>query len=196
MLKALATVEQYKRYNRISENQNGVASKGFNVVNKESDEEITLYLNAASATIREYTNRLFTNAKVTELFMNEIGNVLITSEDIKSISEITNNSYNIDNDNITFYGNTITSNFILSGTSLVVYDNDFTEVPADITQSCIQLASLMSRKKDRIGEYSVTNGDNTTTYLNVDLPPDVRFILDNYVNYFSTSRVIKVEEIL
>lgn len=196
MLKALATVEQYKRYNRISENQNGVASKGFNVVNKESDEEITLYLNAASATIREYTNRLFTNAKVTELFMNEIGNVLITSEDIKSISEITNNSYNIDNDNITFYGNTITSNFILSGTSLVVYDNDFTEVPADITQSCIQLASLMSRKKDRIGEYSVTNGDNTTTYLNVDLPPDVRFILDNYVNYFSTSRVIKVEEIV
>lgn len=196
MLKALATVEQYKRYNRISENQNGVASKGFNVVNKESDEEITLYLNAASATIREYTNRLFTNAKVTELFMNEIGNVLITSEDIKSISEITNNSYSIDNDNITFYGNTITSNFILSGTSLVVYDNDFTEVPADITQSCIQLASLMSRKKDRIGEYSVTNGDNTTTYLNVDLPPDIRFILDNYVNYFSTSRVIKVEEIL
>lgn len=196
MLKALATVEQYKRYNRITENQNGVSSKGFNVVNKESDDEITLYLNAASATIREYTNRLFTNAKVTELFMNEIGNVLITSEDIKTIVGLTNNSYDVDSDNITFYGNTITSNYILSGTSLVVYNSDFTEVPADITQCCIQLASIMSRKKDRIGEYSVTNGDNTTTYLNVDLPPDVRFILDNYVNYFSTSRVIKVEEIV
>lgn len=191
-MKSLATIEQYKRYNRVENNNSvGISSKGFDDSRtNESDEEIQLYLDAASQTIRNYVGKDFTLMKYTEnQFLNHIGRYR-TSERIKQVININSGGFDIDKDYYKTFGNVIVSDRFFCGNIIVEYIGGYEEVPADIVQSTIHLASMLSRKKTRIGVQSVTNGDNTTVYQTVDLPADIKLILDDYRSWITSGSVI------
>lgn len=179
MLKSLATIEQYKTYNRVNNNGAGRASRGLQVETNESDEEIQLYLNAASAQIRNYACRDFTKTKYTESSMSFDGSFFMTYEDIVSLNNVVNNK-SVLTSQCEAMGNIVYSDYFIPGVIMVSYTAGSDEVPADIVQSCIYLASMMSRTKDRVGQSSITQGESTTNFITSDLPNDVKLILDDY----------------
>lgn len=179
MAKSLATIEQYKRYNRVLNNGAGSASKGLQVSTNESDEEIQLYLDSASALIRNYTSRNFTPTLYKESTFSFDGGYYTTYEDISRIISVNQNNMVI-SERVNFAGNTIYSDYFTGGVLLVEYEAGSEEIPADITQSCIYLASLFSRQKDRVGLASIAQGESTTSYIVEDLPATIKTILENY----------------
>lgn len=191
-LKSFATVEQYKRYNRVDNTTSvGSASKNFegNKTN-ESDEEIQLYLDSASQTIRNYIGKDFGLAIYTETQYDTIGQRYRTLNPIKQVLSINQSGFDIKPSEVQFYGNMIMSRYLLGGMSVIRYVGGEEEVPADIVQSTIHLASVLSRKKARIGVQSITNGDSTTTFQVSDLPADIKLILDNYRSWITAGNMI------
>lgn len=186
-LKPLATVEQYKRFNRVQENSPvGSASKNFTGNNNaETDDEILLYLNAASATIRNYACRDFTLTKYKEMQFGSVSGRYTTLEPIYDLISFNSAGYDVDKSSCQVLGSMIVSNYIMSGINVVEYVGGFSEVPADIVQATVYLASVLSRKKTRIGEQSVTNGDSTTVFQSVELPEDIKLVLEDYREWWT-----------
>lgn len=191
-LKSFATVEQYKRYNRVDNTSSaGSASKNFEG-NKtiETDEEIQLYLDSASQTIRNYVGKDFSLSIYTETQYDTIGQRYRTLNPIKEVLSINQSGFDIKPSEVQFYGNMIMSRFLLGGMSIIRYVGGEKEVPSDIVQSTIHLASVLSRKKSRVGVQSITNGDSTTTFQITDLPADIKLILDNYRSWITPGNMI------
>lgn len=196
-LKSLATVEEYKRYNRVDNTTSvGSSSKNFdgNKTN-ESDEEIQLYLDAASQTIRNFVGNDFTLAIYTETQFSQYSGRYRTINPIKKILSVDINGMSLKVEDFKFYGNMIVSNYFSSGNSVIKYVGGDEDVPSDIIQSTIHLASNLSRKKTRIGVQSVTNGDSTTTYQTVSLPEDIKLVLENYRSWITPGNIVIEREI-
>jgi len=64
----------------------------------------------------------------------------------------------------------------------VTYDAGYASVPDEVVQSCIDVASIMVREKDRIGLGSKSAGQQTTSYIR-EIPEMSRQTLDLYRNF-------------
>lgn len=189
MLKSLATIEQYKIFNRV-EDVGGESSTS------ESDQEIQLYLDAASAQIRNYTGQDFVLCEYTEFFNRNLapGFVRLTHPAYKILSMNQNNS-KFNYSNATVAKNMVMSSALSFGSSiLITYVGGFKEVPADIIQATVYLASLRSREKDRIGIMSITNGASMTSFEKSGMPEFVKAICNPYRDWFGGGSVLDKKE--
>lgn len=191
MLKSLATVEQYKIFNRVED-------VGGQSTTNETEQEIQLYLDAASAQIRKYTSQDFVLCEYTEFINRNLAPsfVRVSYPAFKILSMKQNNS------NFNFSNATIAKNMILSpnlqyGSQIfITYVGGYKEVPADIIQATVYLASLRSREKDRIGIMSLTNGPSMTSYEKGDMPEFVKAICKNYREWFGGGSIVDRKEFI
>lgn len=185
MLRSLATVEQYKIFNRVDET-------GTN----ESDEEIQLYLDAASAEIRMYSSQDFILCEYTEYYeRNSLSGMLKLTYPIKKILSVNNNNYDIKVSDLTIYGNYVKSNYLsYGGNSVCNYVGGFEETPKDVVQATLYLATLRSRQRDRVGLVYSANGASMTTFDRDDIPAFVKRICKNYMDWFGSGIILDRKE--
>jgi len=63
---------------------------------------------------------------------------------------------------------------------VVVYTAGFATIPQDLTQACLELASLRWKERDRIGHVSKSLGGETVTFMVKAMPDSVRQMLGHY----------------
>lgn len=63
---------------------------------------------------------------------------------------------------------------------LITYTAGYLSLPADLVQSCIDVASEMYRRRNRVGETTKSIGQGNTSYSLKDLPDQVKMVLRAY----------------
>lgn len=62
----------------------------------------------------------------------------------------------------------------------LTYSAGYVQIPPEIEQACIELVGLRYKERDRIGHASKAIQGETVSFTIVDMPPQVRTILNNY----------------
>jgi hypothetical protein len=62
----------------------------------------------------------------------------------------------------------------------VAYTAGYADVPPDLEQACLELASMRFKERDRIGHSSAVMAGQQVNFIIKDMPADVATILQQY----------------
>ncbi len=175
----LANVEQVKNY--------------LGITNVSDDALLTRLTKAASGFIQTWLNRDLGQSTYTETRNGTGGDtMLFVNYPVTDVAAVTINGASIPpspsamqrgfvhDDNALYLRNATfeRGRLNVSLTYTAGYPED--EVPAELTQACIELVANRYREKDRIGLVSKGLAGETITFSMKDMPNDVRTVLQNY----------------
>jgi hypothetical protein len=174
---ALATVEQVK---------------GYLTINSSADDALLARLvDAASGFIQQWLNRSFGPEQYTDtvngtggdtlLFNNypvtAVAGVVINGQVIPVSTSFNTPGYVWNDNSIALRGYV----FVRGKMNVsLTYTAGYSNLPPEITQSCVEMVSARYREKDRIGLESKGLAGETTAYSQRDMPAPMRTILNNY----------------
>jgi hypothetical protein len=171
------------------------------IESSEADEELGIYLSAASARFVRETGRTFAAAPRTEVFSGEfIGGagqfgVLGTTRILNASPVASVQSVKVDGETIPQRPAVGSSGWVLDGDRIVLdgywfnsgilnceitYTPALADVPADVFLAVVELAALHYKYKDRVGIMNSSQAGETTTFQTLTLPESVRSVIDLY----------------
>lgn len=175
----LANVEQVKNY--------------LGITNVTDDALLTRLTKAASGFIQTWLNRDLGQQTYTEkrngtggdtmLFANypvtDVASVTINGQAIPQSPSELQRGY-VNDDNALYLRNATFERGRLNVTLVYTAGYPEDEVPAELTQACVELVAHRYREKDRIGLVSKGLSGETIAFSQKDMPSDVRTVLGNY----------------
>jgi len=152
---------------------------------------LDMLVTAASAWIKNYTNRDLLTASYTETLNGTgRGSLILTHYPVTAVASLSvDGAAVVARPSVTTSGFTFEDRVIrLSGSVftkgiqniVVAYTAGFATAPADLEQCAIELVGLKYRERTRIGESTKAMGDQTVSFLVRELPVQVKSTLDQY----------------
>jgi hypothetical protein len=157
----------------------------------EADEELGIYLSAASARFVRETGRTFAAAPRTESFSGDGGTArILNASPVASVSSVKvdgavipprpaigSSGWVLDGDRIVLDGYWFTSGIV---NCEVTYTPALADIPADVFLAVVELTALHYKYKDRVGIMSTSSAGESTNYQTITLPESVRAVIDLY----------------
>lgn len=175
----LATVEQVKGY--------------LGITSVADDALLERLVGSASAYIQKWLNRdLGSDIYIASMDGNNSDTMLLPNYPVQSVTSLTidgqaiplssgplNKGYAFDDNRIVLRGYRFTGGLLnVEVTYTAGYADG--EIPADVTQACIEMIAMRYREKDRIGLSSKGLAGETTAYSQKDMADSTRHILNQY----------------